>query len=287
MKLRTVPAIIFILLFLKHHIPLVDASIVLNEISPRTSPEWLELYNSGTDPIDLNNWYLKDAAGNKKPIAVTEPLSPNNYFLATGYSSWLNNTGTESVYLYDSADVLVDSVSFAETKEGTVIARIPDITGTWLLDQVSSPLASNDSVLPSPIPSPSPTPSPSPSPSPLPTPAAVAATPSPTTTPTPTPTPTPVLISTPKPSPTPTPLPSPSSDLLASPEGTVAAAVDVDLSSYGISPRPTSSPTPALLQLNHSRLRFLSLTLGGLILFALATFLGYQQYKHSQKTPTP
>ena len=150
-----------------------SASVIINEVSPRSSPEWVELYNPDPAPIDLTGWYFKDASGTKKSITQPESFLSNTYYLATGYSSWLNNSGQESLYLFDSSDIMVDSVSFDETNEDTTVARVPDFTGAWLLDQVSTPLATN--VQPSPSITPTPTPEPSPSVSPTPTP-----TPSPT-----------------------------------------------------------------------------------------------------------
>ncbi len=251
------------------------AQIIINEVSPRSDPEWIEIYNQGSDPVDLTNWYFKDAAGNKKMLPATDPLLSSTYFVASGYTSWLNNTGDESVYLYNNLDTLVDSLSFGETKTNTTIARMPNLGNTWFVDQVPTPLSSND--LPSPTPSPTLIASPSPTPTPQTSPAAIAQTPSPTPTPPPSITPTP----TPTPSPSPITSPTPKTTPFLTPSftptpitATVAGAID--LSSYGASPTPdaslVNSPIPRSLILNYTRLKNLLLPLLGLGLIAISIY---------------
>lgn len=268
---------LFIFLLTSHS---VFASVVINEVSPRTSPEWIELYNPDSVPIDLTGWYFKDASGTKKLIAQPESFLSNTYYLATGYSSWLNNSGLESLYLFDSTDNMVDSVSFDETNEDTTVARVPDFTGAWLLDQVSTPLATN--VQPSPSITPTPTPDPSPSVSPTPTP-----TPSPTPLPSTLaaaqkPSPSPSVLPSLKPSPTPSPSPStlpyattPSD--FHSPEGTVAGETTIDLSGYGSTSSPSVDPSlpseSSSLSLNKSRAKVLIFVGAGLSLLSLAIYL--------------
>ena len=260
--------------------PSTSASVIINEVSPRSNPEWVELYNPDPVPIDLTGWYFKDASGTKKLIAQPESFPSNTYYLATGYSSWLNNTGQESLYLFDSTDNMVDSVSFDETNEDTTVARVPDISGAWLLDQVPTPLATNvqpsPSITPDPTPEPSPsispTPSPSSSPSPLPSTLASAQKP----------TPTPTILPSPKPSLSPSVAPNtnPSSTPLSSiltPEGTVAGESIIDLSSYGSTSSPSVYPSSPIesstLSLNKSRAKVLIFIGSGLSLLSLAIYL--------------
>lgn len=260
--------------------PSTSASVIINEVSPRSSPEWVELYNPDPAPTDLTGWYFKDASGTKKLITQPESFLPNSYYLATGYSSWLNNTGQESLYLFDSTDNMVDSVSFDETNEDTTVARVPDINGAWLLDQVPTPLATNvqpsPSITPDPTPEPSPsispTPSPSSSPSPLPSTLAAAQKP----------TPTPTILPSPKPSLSPSLAPSIPPITTASidahsPEGTVAGETTIDLSGYGSTSSPSVDPSTPIdsssLSLNKSRAKTLGFIVAGLLLLSLATYL--------------
>lgn len=260
----------------------MSASVIINEVSPRSNPEWIELYNSDTSPVDLTGWYFKDASGTKKLISNPESFTANTYYLSTGYTSWLNNTGQESLYLFNSLDVMVDSVSFEETKEETTLSRIPDITGSWLLDQQPTPLAPNTQPTPSPTPSPAaspspslePTPTPTPSPTPLPSTLASAQKPSPSPSLSPS--------KTPSPTPTPTPARSPSASVLVVDEsassGTVAGETTIDLSGYGNIPSPTPIETiDNGLILNTSRAKILISIGSGLVLITSAIYLWYRR----------
>lgn len=273
---------VIIILFFSLPPSLARAQVILNEISPCTNPEWIELYNLGPESVDLTNWYFKDAADNKKLVIAPEPLGVGGYYVASGYTNWLNNTGGESLYLYNAADVLVDSVSFGETSSSTVVARIPDLTGGWLLSQLPTPQASNTQ----PTPTPTPTPTASPSASPLPTPQAVASTPSPSPTLAPAPSPSPIPPSSPSPSPV---FPSPTPFLASAQVGTVAGEqAMLDLSGYGLSASPTpsplaSSPPSQPLTLNRERARFAVLTGLGLLCLALS-FLLYLRRRRQKPT---
>lgn len=251
----------------------VFATLVLNEISPRSNPEWIELYNTGTEAIDVTGWYFLDKQQTQKLLIAPEPIAPGTYFVFTGVSSWLNNDEEESVTIYDSGGVIIDAVVFPKTAADTTIARQPDFTGPWLTDQ--PPTQGHTNAQPSPSPVPSPSPSPSSSPQASYSPAVAQAPPSPSPSPAP-----------PSPSPTSTPLPS-STIVQATPsppapslapttsEGTVAAATTIDLSAYGQSPSPSPSSiaTHPSLSINPVRLRFL-LTVGlGLLCLSLALYL--------------
>lgn len=259
----------------------VEAVVVLNEVSPRTSPEWIELYNTGPDPVDLTGWYYLDAASNRKNIDAPEPVGANTYYLSTPYTSWLNNDG-DSLYLYDNSDNLIDSLQFGQTKADTSVARVPDITGSWLLDQPQTALASNAAPTPTPSASPSPSPVPSPSPSPLPSAAATAQSPV-TPTPSPSPSATPIVAFSPSAKISSSSIPSPSPTGGSDATATVAGVSDIDLSGYGMpsidtSPPPKDSTDPTL-SLNRSRLKLLITTSLGIIVLAVAAYLAYRQKK--------
>lgn len=263
-------------------VPAASASLMLNEISPRTSPEWIEFYNSGPDAVDLTGWYLVDKQNHNKPILAPEPIAPNTYYVFSGVNSWLNNDDEESVTLYNSVGEVIDAVVFPKTVEGTTVARQPDITGSWLTNQPPTQGYTNTVASPSPSPSLSPSPSPSvtpsyspafaaipPSPSPSPTPPSVS--PSPTLTPSVVyPSPSKLVVSTTQPT-------------LASPDtGTVSGASTIDLSGFGlVSPIPQESPqlssAAASLSLNRSRAKVLLTTGSGLVLISLATYLWYRK----------
>lgn len=261
---------------------IAKAAVIINEISPRTSPEWVELYNSGNEAVDLTGWYFIDKAGGKKDLTSLGAISATSYLVFTGIDSWLNNSGEESLSLYSpSSPDPQDAVSFGETGEGTTIARVPDITGTWYTNQ--TPTQGSANLNPSPTPSPSPSVTPSPSPTSSSSHTAVAQTPTPSPSPSPSVNPSPIPSPTPSPSPKPSlkpsPITSPSPDLSPFPEGTVAGeTLNLSLFTASPAPSPAPSPLPKGLRLRTDRAKNLLITGIGIIIISLSGYFGYRKY---------
>ena len=140
------------------------ASVVINEILPNPSGEnveWVELYNNGSESVDLTGWYLEDEASHKKIIESLGQIGGNEIKVFEGTSDgWLLNNSSETVYLKDNNDGPIDSYSYSsDPGEDKSFARIPD-GGSWYTATPTKG-ASNGTVSPSPTPSPSPSPSPS------------------------------------------------------------------------------------------------------------------------------
>lgn len=242
--------------------PQANAAIYINEISPSTNPEWIELYNDGTTTIDLTNWKLEDGnSSGSDDLTLSGSISANGYLVFSHNDGWLNNTG-DTVKLYNNATPsaqLIDQYTYGSVSAEKSIARAPSGSENWVLGPQSQGVVN---VTPAPSSSPSPSPIPSPSLSPSPSPQPVSPTP------------------TPKPSPKPTLTPSPTPDLSPSPMGTVAGeAVEIDLSAFTtptMVPSPQSSPSlkPTI---NKSRARTAILVGCGLILISLSGILLYHR----------
>lgn len=102
----------------------VPITIRVNEIFPNPeakgdSGEFIELYNFGSAAADISGWTLRDAT---KTGAYVFPsgtsLSASGYFVVTdqSFKISLNNTD-ETVSLFDKTGTLIDTVSYAKTKE--------------------------------------------------------------------------------------------------------------------------------------------------------------------------
>jgi hypothetical protein len=241
----------------------VHAAVWINEISPSTDPEWIELHNDGSVEVDLASWLLEDGnSSHSDDLLLSGVISPFGYLVFNHKEGWLNNSG-DTLKLYNNASpsAIVDQYMYESVSADKTIARIPSGSESWQLATSSQGVAN-------PIPSPSPSPSPSPTP-----------TPSPSPSPTPTPTPKP------SPSPSPTQKPSPSIIVLASPQtGTVAGeSVEIDLSEFGIIASPIASPKQLAeagsLSLNRSRAKTALLTGAGLVILSIVGYLGYRKYK--------
>jgi len=180
-----------------------SSTVVINEFSSQTSPDWVEIYNNSDAAVDLSSYGLTDAANNPKSFNCI--LAPHGFSIVD-WSNKLNNAG-DTVFL-KLGDETVDCISFGDGADDScpeefgptlanpsadqVGSRIPD-GGAWQLTAASTKDAPNDvsskpagAVCSTPTPTPSPTPTISPTSTPKP----ATATPAPTNTSTPASTPT-------------------------------------------------------------------------------------------------
>ncbi len=174
------------------------SNILLNEIMANPvsgEKEWVEIYNSSSENIDLNGWNLQErtSSGTFNTYALPNVILQTKAMCFYEFSTAKLNNDSDTVNLLDSIKTLQDSYSYTSTSQGKSFARIPD-GGNWNTGVIPTKASICSSLIASP---PSPTPSPTPTPTPAPTPKPTAK-PSPTATPIPTHSP----ISTPNPTPT-------------------------------------------------------------------------------------
>ena len=170
----------------------IYAAILINEISPSTDPEWIELYNDGDIAVDLAGFLLEDGnSSHTDDLNLTGSILSKGYLVFTHTEGWLNNNGdTIKLYNNDSPSVIIDQHTYGSVDATHSIVRSPDGNENWVITS----MITNGSSNPTPTPSPTPTPT-----------ATSTPTVTPTSTPTKTPTPTPTKKPTPKPTPTKTP----------------------------------------------------------------------------------
>lgn len=226
MAARIVIIIIFFIFILPLIFPSkIQAQVVINEISPTTSPEWVELYKTESGEISLENCslFLDDSSSSQKIefTAENKILESEKYLFIDWSSNWLNNSGDLVVF---ECPNFSDSIAYgnqsgsvvkAPNSDHPTIGRSPDGSGNVVILDSSSPGITNSEPLPTPIPTPVPTPKPTSVPTTVPT-----QTPTYEPTPTPSPAPTSVPRSTPLPTKKPTLRPTTADILgLASPAG--------------------------------------------------------------------
>ncbi len=111
--------------------PTVDTGLIINEIMydpDDPEPEWIELYNRGELPVDLDGWTLHDA-GRTRPVLFSYKLRPNQYVVLTSDSSLLRslrsipseiievdlpalNNGGDDIVLRNSSGIAIDSLHY-------------------------------------------------------------------------------------------------------------------------------------------------------------------------------
>src|SRR3989344_4714678 len=130
---------VLLLLFFGVGIKEVSADVYINEVLPDPSgeenqDEWVELYNSGPDSVELNGFVLKDAADHQMTIDVTKVdgvtlLGPAAWVVVyrrgDSYFS-LNNSQDETISLFDTSDNLLNQFSYNDSEVDKSWGRIPD-----------------------------------------------------------------------------------------------------------------------------------------------------------------
>ncbi len=163
--------------------------ILISELYPAPptgEPEWIELYNTTAEPIELVGWTLEDQLTTPSTIFIftTQTIGPHEYLVVTLPVAKLNNSG-DGIVVKNNQTATVHSISYEGSSPGS----------SW------SVAAGGELYVSSPTPgsvnAPQPTPTPTPAPSP--NPATPAPTPAPTPLPSPTPTPSPATSPTPEP----------------------------------------------------------------------------------------
>jgi hypothetical protein len=100
-------------------------NIFLNEILPNpksgSDGEYIEIANSGSEPVDLRGWKIKDASKSKgyqfKEYSI---LNPGEYLTMYQLDSKISlNNSNETVYLYDPHNELASSATFEKSSKNS------------------------------------------------------------------------------------------------------------------------------------------------------------------------
>ena len=118
-------------------------------VASSSDDEFVELFNDANEAVDLSGWSLSDALRTRH-VFPSGSVLPKQQFLvifgsnaSTGTLS-LNNTG-DTVTLYDSAQLLIDQVTFGpEAGQDKSIVRLSN--GAWQQSSQFSPGYSLDGV---------------------------------------------------------------------------------------------------------------------------------------------
>lgn len=238
-------AVFFIFYFAIGTVSSAHAAVVINEVFPKTddaTKEWIELYNTGSDPVSMDRWTLQ----NTNVPTQTFMMNASSIIQSNGFLTFMQsqtgislNVNGDTVRLSDEKNNLMDSQTYPGTLGfNTSMGRSPDGGNSWTICNSVTYNQKNDC----PIATPTLTPTPSDTPTPMPT-----ATPTPPPTPIPTPTtvedqnssgipvfvppaPNAVLGATAKDSPTPTP----SDQLTLKVSKTLTIQIAVILAAWGV-----------------------------------------------------
>ena len=115
--------------------------IIISEIFPNpegddAEAEFVELYNTGEEKINLLHWKVGDSAKKYKinpDDYGTTIIEPEDYFIIYREFSGiaLNNSGEETVYLYQPNDFMLDAVVYSDSEEDKSISLLDDDNWYW------------------------------------------------------------------------------------------------------------------------------------------------------------
>jgi uncharacterized protein YjiK len=127
-----------------------DADVRINEVESNGDPvgDWVELTNTGPDPVDISGWKVIDNDGTHTPIAVPggTTLAPGGFFAIyteVGQPSGFGLGGADSVTLSTGAGTQIDSYSWTAHATQSY-GRCPDGSGSFVGTATTTRGAAND-----------------------------------------------------------------------------------------------------------------------------------------------
>ena len=115
---------------------------------------WIELYNPGLGEVSLSGLYLSDSALDKTKWALpAQSLDDGEYLVfwldgenseGTDHVSFTTDASGGSLYLYDSAGTLIDTVDYPALESGFSYQRYPDGEDSFIYSDRSTPLLTNE-----------------------------------------------------------------------------------------------------------------------------------------------
>jgi hypothetical protein len=127
----------------------VFAEMKINEISPWSEPDWVEIVNTATNSVSLEHYLIRDSTVSNKKILSGE--IPANGYLKVDFSNYLNKDG-DTVRLLISADSTeseIDRLDYGKQlvcpeQAAQSVGRLPDLTGTFQMLAAGTPDGSNN-----------------------------------------------------------------------------------------------------------------------------------------------
>ena len=148
-------SIFVILVFLQN---VFSQNVVLNEIMSSNSttlsdedgdyPDWVELYNAGSEPVDLSGYGLSDDTLNtKKWMFGSVSINPGEYLIVfasdkdrnglTLHTNFKISASGERILLSDTSGVVIDYVDLPELNSDLSYARFTDASLPWIIQEPS------------------------------------------------------------------------------------------------------------------------------------------------------
>jgi len=114
--------------------------------------DWVEIYNSGSAPVNLKNYYITDNLSQPQKFKIQSDLivESSGYVLIWAddanigsHTNFKLNADGESIGLYDPAIRLIDTVTFGIQQTDVSFGRFPNGTNNWYMFSLATPGSSN------------------------------------------------------------------------------------------------------------------------------------------------
>jgi hypothetical protein len=147
-----------------------SSGLVINEVSAQNNvyednagetDDWIEIYNNGTETIDIANYFITDNLGNKTKHKILEGqngetlIAPGTYKILWAdedviqgplHLNFKLSADGEEVGFYQmvgSTLQTIDEVTFGNQNRAPSYSRIPNITGPFVLTGLQTPMEEN------------------------------------------------------------------------------------------------------------------------------------------------
>ncbi|MDR3626107.1 MAG: lamin tail domain-containing protein [Ignavibacteriaceae bacterium] len=148
---------LFLLLIVFNESFAQTSPVKMNEIYSRgttAAPDWIELYNDSSNPVDISNYKIYDNGGQsatkpKKGFPSGTVIPAKGFYVVVTDGSDTSDFGLsssgEEVWLEDSAGTIIQDINFPALKTGESYSRVPDGGNTWVIQATQTKGSSNGS----------------------------------------------------------------------------------------------------------------------------------------------
>ncbi|OFX89991.1 MAG: hypothetical protein A2W99_08470 [Bacteroidetes bacterium GWF2_33_16] len=119
---------------------ITESAIFINEAYSRGvegDPDWVELYNSSDEAIDISNYKIYDnPSKTPKSFPAGSIIQPKGFFVIVvdaGENGFGLSSGGDLIYLENDLGEVVDNIELPALPVGLSYSRIPDGSDTWAL----------------------------------------------------------------------------------------------------------------------------------------------------------
>lgn len=120
--------------------------VLINEISPTSALEWVELFNNGTQPVNLasgTGWTIRNSAGNIQSLTALGTIPAAGRVVFEAPTGWLSDVAPETVSVLNELGSTIDTVTVSLTAPGFAVDHYPlttesvgrrtDGTAEWII----------------------------------------------------------------------------------------------------------------------------------------------------------